>query len=111
MTDGTIWLREYKTMAEVCDAWAKDRQRIEELETVRDDMRLLARDRGEKLAEHWKRIKKLEAENILLKKQVERIINEVDRLSGITHEHSVWFAHGMKLVLKHIRAAIAGEQE
>ena len=62
MTDGTIWLREYKTMAEVCDAWAKDRQRIEELETVRDDMRLLARDRGEKLAEHWKRIQELEAQ-------------------------------------------------
>jgi len=55
-------------------------------------------------------IAELEAENILLKKQVERIINEVDRLSGITHEHSVWFAHGMKLVLKHIRAAIVGEQ-
>ena len=37
-------------------------ERNAELETVRDDMRLLARDRGEKLAEHWKRIQALEAE-------------------------------------------------
>ena len=36
-------------------------EHIAELETVRDDMRLLARDRGEKLAEHWKRIQALEA--------------------------------------------------